>query len=91
MKKTIYIIQVNFKNHNNEETKEFKLDFEEQYKTRFLGWNKFELTDFENAKVYQRLSSAEKVVKNLKIEDMVDIDNILESSSEMKTPIYQII
>jgi len=87
MKKQIFIIQVNFKNHNDSEVKEFKENEPDYNETRFIGYTKTDLVSFEDAKVYQTLSQAQKVAHSLNIGEIIDYGNILESCKEVKATV----
>jgi len=85
--KKIYVLQVQFKNHNNEDVIEFKEEFEEYYHTRFLGYDKTELVDFSEAKVYESYKSAEKIMNTLDVNKIYECNTILEAGVETKVTI----
>jgi len=85
--KQIYVIQVQFKNHNNEQVREFKEQEIEMYSTRFLGYSKTDLVEFSEAKVYESYKAAEKITKTLDTKAMCDYGNILETDQELKVTI----
>lgn len=87
MKKSIYLVQVNFKNHNDAEVKEFKAESEGMHEVRFIGYTKTDLVSFEDAKVYQTLTQAEKVAHSLNIGEIADYGNILEACKEVKATV----
>ena len=87
MKKSIYLVQVNFKNHNDNEVKEFKAESEGMHEVRFIGYTKTDLVSFEDAKVYQTLAQSEIEAHNLNIGQISEYGNILESCKEVKASV----
>jgi hypothetical protein len=85
--KQIYVIQVQFKNHNNEQVREFKEDNSDMYSTRFLGYSKTDLVEFSEVKVYESYKAAEKIINTLDIKAMCDYGNILETDQDLKITI----
>lgn len=89
LKKEVYVIQVQFKNHNNEDVREFKEEFEQYYNTRFIGYDKENLVEFSDAKVYQSYEAASKAMRQIDIRELNPSENIAdwENCDDLKVTI----